>query len=143
MHSTKRFTKTDLARRTHQVVDTVLSGQTAVVESHGEPEVVILDIVDYWILCAVMRYHANSPEIDDAEGLSESRVGEASGAQGQFDLVNAYYLAGAISLSRAAELLEIPPMDLRTRYTRLDVPLRTEPEQITEVVADAEGAEAW
>ena len=46
MKSVRRIRKTDLARNTRQVINAVLRGQTAVVESHGQPEVAIMDIVD-------------------------------------------------------------------------------------------------
>ena len=41
MESVRRVRKTDLARNTHQVIRTVQRGQTAVIESHGRPEVAI------------------------------------------------------------------------------------------------------
>ena len=40
--------KTELARKTRQVINSVLRGQPAVVESYGQPEVAIIDIVDYY-----------------------------------------------------------------------------------------------
>lgn len=55
----------------------------------------------------------------------------------------AHYLAGAISLSRAAELLDLSWLDLRTRCLRLDVPLRVGPANLDEAQADIEVAEAW
>lgn len=38
--------RTDLARKTRQVLKTVQCGQTAIIESHGQPEAAILDLVD-------------------------------------------------------------------------------------------------
>jgi predicted HTH domain antitoxin len=58
-------------------------------------------------------------------------------------LILAHYLAGAISLGRAAELLELPWVDLRTRFQRLDVPLRVAPSDLQEARLDVEVAEAW
>ena len=60
--------------------------------------------------------------------------------QGRYNLVMAHYLAGAISLSRMAELLELPWLDLRARLHRLDVPLRTPPADLGEALADVETA---
>jgi hypothetical protein len=34
-------------------------------------------------------------------------------------------------------------LDLRTRFLRLDVPLRAAPTDLAEVQADAEAAQAW
>jgi len=143
MQSIKRVRKTDLARSTRQVINNVLRGQTAVVESHGQPEVAIMDIVDYRITRAVMRYHAQQPEIDVEEGLADQQVTSTSDPQERFNLILAHYLAGAISLGRAAELLELPWVDLRTRFQRLDVPLRVAPSELQEARLDVEVAEAW
>jgi len=102
----------------------VLRGQTALVESHGKPEAAIIDIVDYRILRAVMRYHAQRPRIAAGSGLSDAEVARVADAQARYDLIVAHYLAGEISLGRAAELLNTSWLDLRTRCIRLDVPLR-------------------
>jgi len=139
----QRVRKTDLARNTRQVINAVLRGQTALVEHHGQPEVVIIDIVDYRILRAVMRYYARRPQVDAAAGLAERDVAELSDPQDRFNLVLAHYLGGAVSLGRAAELLGLSWLDLRTRCLRLDVPLRTAPGELSEARADAEAAEAW
>ena len=143
MQSIQRVRKTDLARSTRQVINNVLRGQTAVVESHGQPEVAIMDIVDYRITRAVMRYYAQQPEIDVEEGLADQQVTSTSDPQEGFNLILAHYLAGAISLGRAAELLELPWVDLRTRFQRLDVPLRVAPSDLQEARLDVEVAEAW
>jgi len=143
MQSIQRVRKTDLARSTRQVINNVLRGQTAVVESHGQPEVAIMDIVDYRITRAVMRYYAQQPEIDVEEGIADQQVTSTSDPQERFNLILAHYLAGAISLGRAAELLELPWVDLRTRFQRLDVPLRVAPSDLQEARLDVEVAEAW
>jgi predicted HTH domain antitoxin len=143
MQSIQRVRKTDLARSTRQVINNVLRGQTAVVESHGQPEVAIMDIVDYRITRAVMRYYAQQPEIDVEEGLADQQVTSTLDPQERFNLILAHYLAGAISLGRAAELLELPWLDLRTRFQRLDVPLRVAPSDLQEARLDVEVAEAW
>lgn len=143
MQSIKYVRKTDLARNTRQVINNVLRGQTAVVESHGQPEVAIMDILDYRITRAVMRYYSQRPSIDAEEGLSDLQVASTSDPQKQFDLVLAHYLAGAISLGRVAELLALPWVDLRIRFQRLDVPLRVAPIDVEEARRDVETAETW
>jgi hypothetical protein len=143
MESVRRIRKTDLARNTRQVINSVLRGQTAVVESHGKPEVAILDIVDYRIIRAVMRYFAQVPEIDLEAGLPDQEAAARSDPQDRFNLVLAHYLAGAVSLGRAAELLDLPWLDLRTRFVRLDVPLRTAPADVGEARRDVEVAQSW
>jgi hypothetical protein len=83
--------KTELARNTRQVINSVLRGQPAVVESYGQPEVAIIDIVDYYIVRAVMRYYAHQPEIDPEAGLPAQEVEATSDSQERFDLVLAHY----------------------------------------------------
>lgn len=139
----KRVSKTDLARHTRRVISTVQRGHTAVIESHGEPEAAIVDITDFRILRAVMRYCSQQPEIDVAGGLTDDAVAPLSDFQERYNLVMAHYLAGAISLSRAAELLDLPWLDLRTRFQRLDVPLRTAPADPDEAQADVDMAATW
>ncbi len=143
VESVRHVRKTDLARNTRQVINAVLRGQTAVIESHGQPEVAILDLVDYRIIRAVMRYYAQEPEIDAEAGLADEQVAALSDTQERFDLVLAHYLARAISLGRAAELLDIYWLDLRTRFLRLDVPLRTAPADLAEALADVEEIRTW
>jgi hypothetical protein len=115
-----------------------MRGQTALIESHGEPEVAIIDIIDYRIQRAVMRYHARPPQIDVDAGLTDAQVAAAPDVQARYNLVLAYYLADAISLSRAAELLGLSYFDLRLRCARLDVPLRLAPATIEEALAEVE-----
>jgi hypothetical protein len=143
VESIQRVSKTYLARNTRRVINEVQRGYTAVIESHGEPEVAVIDITDYYILRAVLRYHARQPEIDAQGGLADAAVAALDNSQARYDLVLAHYLAGAISLGRAAELLNLPWLDLRTRFLRLEVPLRTAPATLEEARADAETARAW
>ena len=97
----------------------------------------------YRIIRAVMRYYAHRPEIDVQAGLSDQGVVALTDPQDRFNLVLAHYLAGAISLGRAAELMDLPWLDLRTRFLRLDVPLRTAPADLAQARADVEAVEAW
>lgn len=135
--------KTELARNTRQLIRAAQRGQTVVIEHHGQPEVALIDIADYYILRAISHYHAHSPQIQNGNGLSDGEVAGQSTLQAQYDLVLAYYLAGEISLSRAAELLDLPWLDLRTRFLRLDVPLNSSPANLAEAQADIANAAAW
>ena len=122
MEYLQRVRKTDLARNTRQVIRNVQRGQTVLVESHGQAEAAIMDILDYRILRAFLAYHTRPPKVD-SKGLDAENLKDLDGPQQIFDLVLAYYLAEAISLERAAELLELPALDLQTRFQRLEVPL--------------------
>ena len=122
MEYLQRVRKTDLARNTRQVIRNVQRGQTVLVESHGQAEAAIMDILDYRILRAFLAYHTRPPKVD-SKGLDAENLSGLDDPQQICDLVLAHYLAGAISLRRAAELLELPALDLQTRFQRLDVPL--------------------
>jgi prevent-host-death family protein len=138
MEMVRRIRKTDLARNTREVLNIVMRGQTAVIESHGKPEAAIIDIVDYLILRAVMRYHAKPPRIDREGGLSDAAVQAVTDLQARYNLVIAHYLADAVTLSRTAELLGFPAYDLRLRFVRLDVPLRLGPATAEDARAEIE-----
>ncbi|MCZ7672333.1 MAG: hypothetical protein M5U34_37030 [Chloroflexi bacterium] len=143
MDTIRHVPKTTLARQTRQIIQAVQRGQTVVVEHHGQPEAAIMDIMDYYLLRAVLRYHTHSPQIDADAGLSEEAVATLASLPEQVNLVIAHYLVGAISLSRAAELLNLPWLDLRTRCLRLDIPLRTAPATPDEIADDIENAAAF
>ncbi|MGD8245667.1 MAG: hypothetical protein PVI63_10790 [Anaerolineae bacterium] len=143
MNTIKRVSRTELARNTRRVLSDVQRGRTALIENYGEPEAALLDIVDYRILQAVMRTYAEEPEIASQAGLSEEAVRALQDPNARYRLVFAHYLAGSISLARAAELLEMPWLELRTRCLRLNVPLRGAPGDVAEASADAATAAAW
>jgi len=143
MNAVQRVSRTDLARNTRRVLNDVQRGRTTLIENYGEPEAALLDIVDYRILQAVMRYHAEMPKIASDTGLSEEDVQALDDPHGRYGLVFAHYLAGSISLARAAELLDIPWLELRTRCLRLNVPLRSAPGDAAEAAADVATAEDW
>ena len=130
-----------MARSMRRVINSVQRGYHAVIESHGEPEVALMDITDYYIVRAVMRYHNRQPALGSPAGLEA--LSSARDAQARFDLVLAYYLAGEISLSRASELLRLPWLELRTRFLRLDVPLRTAPVNPDDALEDVRVAADW
>ena len=132
MELLQHIRKTDLARHTRQVIRAAQRGQTVVVESHGQPEVAIMDITDFYIVRAALRYHAEPLVYAEGAGLDDEAIGAATTPQARFDLVLGHYLSENISLGRAAELLELPWLDLRTRLVRLDVPLRVGPADLDE-----------
>ena len=141
MNGVQRVSRTELARNARRVLRDVQRGRTALIENYGEPEAALLDIVDYRILRAVMRYHAQTPEIASDSGLSEEEVDALDSPDARYGLILAHYLAGSISLSRAAELLQVPWLELRARCLRLNVPLRSAPVDVSEAADDVATAE--
>jgi hypothetical protein len=136
METVYRISKTELARKIRQVFRSVQRGGAVIVESHGQPEAAILDIPDYYILRAVTRFQAERPEIDPETGLPEDAL-FGMPEQERYKRVIAHYLSGGISLGRAAELLELPWVDLRARLHRLGVLMRFAPETVEEALEDA------
>jgi prevent-host-death family protein len=147
---TSTITKTDLARRTRQVVERARRGDTIIVESYGEEQVVVIDAVDYRILRAVAAYQTlpshlapvNDPTLEPA-GLSESEVEracqEAGGSpQVRWNKVIAAYLDGHINLGRAATLLALSSYELDERFRRLEVPRRIGPATSEEALAEVD-----
>lgn len=122
MEYMQRIPKTELARKTRQVIREVQRGYTVLVENHGQAEAAIMDIVDYRILRAFLTHYARPLEVE-SKGIDAEQLAEMDDPQQVFDLVLAYYLAGVISLGRAAELLGQSVLDLQFRFRRLDMPL--------------------
>jgi len=132
--------KTDLARNTHRIIQKVLRGQTAVVESHGQPEVVIVDIVDYYLQRAAVKFYTQPPTVDAQAGLNEDTVWQQASDEERYQLVLAHYLMASISLGRAAELLGLPQPDLQLRLTHLGIPLRQGPVTLDDAQQDIANA---
>ena len=143
MERIQRVSDTDLAQQTQRILHDVQRGYTAVVERQGEPDVAMIDMIDYRIMRAALRYFAERPAIELNPGLAESTLYESSGIQERFDLVLSHYLAGIISLGRAAELLNLPMIALRSRFTRLHVLLYLGPTDIDDARAEAQAALTW
>ncbi len=150
MHRVATISKTDLARRTRQIVDRVRRGDTLIVESYGEEQVVMMDVIDYRILRAVAAHHglgshpapSNDPILEPS-GLSEAQVGrETGGSQARWNQVIIAYMDGHVNLGRAATLLDLSRYELDERFRRLDMPRRVGPETIEAAQAEADAARA-
>lgn len=140
METIRYVPKTSLARKTREVLQAVQRGQTVVVEHHGQPEVAIMDITDFYLLRAALHYHVHPPQVEVGVGLSRRVLEALDSLQERTNLILAHYLAGDISLGRAAELLDLPWLDLRTRFLRLDIPVRSAPLEAHEINADVRNA---
>jgi prevent-host-death family protein len=141
----QRVRESELAHRTQQVLEAVRQGHAVVVERDGQPAAAIIDITDYRLLRALLRAYASAPAAasDAGSGLSDAAVAGVAAPEARDGLVLAHYLAGAISLGRAAELLGLSSLDLRARFQRLDVPLRLAPADAAQARADAATASSW
>lgn len=112
--------RTDLARNTREIVEQVRRGETVVVQSYGEDQVVLLDTFDYKILRA-LAYYAVTP----------SAAGESARLDDLNGVIRAY-LDHQISLGKAAQQLGVSRFELLERFERLGIPLRIGPETLEE-----------
>ena len=121
------ISQADLARKTQEVVDRVQHGEVAVVESSGHEQVVLLDALDFRLL----------------QALAQCAIGTAEQSQEADDPETGVlrdYLAGEISLGKAAELLDLSWFELKERFLRLRVPLRLGPATLDEARAEVAAA---
>ena len=137
--------RTELARNTRQVIEQARKGQPVVVESYGEEQVAILDAVDFRLLQAYTRYRGGHEPNAAAEheGLTHTELQqlvEQAGGDSQiwWDRVVAAHQDNAISLGRAAELLNTNRYELTGRYNRLGIPLQLGPRTVEEAGREVE-----
>lgn len=146
MERLNTINRTDLARRTRQMMDRVRRGDTLIVESYGEEQVVLMDVLDYRLMRAVTAYHSLPPRPNpltdptlEPAGLSESQLAGLD-TQERWNRIMAAYLDGHISLGRAATLGGLSRYELDERCRRLDIPRRIGPETIEEARAEVDTA---
>jgi hypothetical protein len=121
------------------MVDRARRGDTLIVESYGEEQVVLMDILDYRLMRAVAAYHHESPpsSASDVElrGLSEGDF-NSTDSQLRWNQVMTAYLDEQIILGRAATLLNLSRYELDERFRRLDLPRRIGAETIAAAQAE-------
>ena len=117
-----RVRKTNLARNTSEIIRNVLRGQPVIIESHGKPEVVIVEVIYYLILRAVVNFHAGNRLALDPNGPSNAEFSSLT-EQDRYNRAMDYYMAEGCSTGRIAELLQISVADMHERFNELGVPL--------------------
>jgi prevent-host-death family protein len=137
------ISRTELARNTRKVIEQVRKGQPVLVESYGEEQVAILDAIDFRLVQAFIRYRPDRNAAVEHNGLTHAELQElveqAGGdVQVWWDRVVAAHQDNAISLGRAAELLNTNRFVLTERYNRLGIPLQLGPRTIEEAIAEVE-----
>ena len=128
-----RISKTDLARNTRRVIREAQRGYTVLVENHGQAEVAIMDIMDFQIQQAAIKYLSKPKNYNQDIDVTEAVLDSLDDDQARCDLAIGHYLALHMSLGRAAELLNLPFDDLRGRLVRLGIPLQVGPEDVDEL----------
>jgi predicted HTH domain antitoxin len=120
------ISRTDLARNTREIVDQVRKGYTVFVQSYGEDQIVLLDLLDYKILKALVDY-----ALREATDLRAGDVNE----------VIHRYLDEQISLAKASEILGLSRYELMERFERLEIPLRLGPETLEDAQEEIASAQ--
>lgn len=142
MNYEQRISKTDLARSTHRVIREAQRGYTVLVENHGQPEVVIVDIVDFQLQRAAIHYFSFPKEYEKDLEVTESLLESLATDQARFDMVIGHYLAEHQSIGRSAELLRMSTPELMIRLGRAGVSLRVGPTSLEELKSDIETIKA-
>jgi hypothetical protein len=142
----KTISRTDLARRTREVIDSARRRGPVMVASYGEEQVAVLDAVDFHLLQAIAAYQGKGRRAAAAagrvpHGLADAELNEQAqhtggGLQIAWNIVLAAYLDEDISLGRAAELLHISRWELQDRMNRLDLPLLAGFDRVADAEAD-------
>ncbi|MEO8354698.1 MAG: hypothetical protein ABI621_02175 [Chloroflexota bacterium] len=134
----QRITKTDLARSTHSVIREAQRGYTVLVEHHGQPEVVIIDIVDFQLQRAAIHSFSFPQEYANDIEINEATLEPLPTDQDRFNVVIGHYLAVHISIGRSAELLGMSTPELMVRLSRSGIALRFGPESQEELDNEVE-----
>jgi Uncharacterised protein family (UPF0175) len=138
----QRISKTELARSTHQVIRDAQRGYTVLVENHGQPEVAIVDIIDFQLQRAAIHYFSSPKLYDEDLEITESLLKSLKTDQDRFNLVIGHYLAIHQSIGRSAELLGMSTPELMMRLGRAGIPLRVGPESAEELEEEMKVIEA-
>lgn len=121
-HEFLKVSRTDLIRDAGEIFDSLLRGSVAMIQKRGRPQAVLMDIYDFYSLQAAALYGIQGAEAEPMQ-LNEFVKSEP----GEYDLhikVIGQYLAEEISLVEAAKHLGMPEMELKTRFLRLQIPIR-------------------
>jgi predicted HTH domain antitoxin len=92
-----------------------------------------------WEVEQIFKLHQRQP------GLIEPLLGRLVREDDDvyWSLVVGAYQDRQINLGKAAELLELPEIELRERFVELGVPLRIGPVDLPEAHAEVEAVRAW
>jgi hypothetical protein len=136
------ISEADLAQRTKQMVKQAKSGQALILASSGKEQVAIVDILDYRLLRAAAVYQtlvsrSSYGTTFSPHGLTTAEVATLD-IQAAWNHVIAAYLAEAVSIGRAAELLGLSRFELIERFNRLELPLMLGPATAEEAKAEFE-----
>jgi predicted HTH domain antitoxin len=138
----QRISKTDLARSPHRVIREAQRGYTVLIENHGQPEVAIVDIVDFQLQRAAIHFYSFPKEYKKDLEVTEALLASLTTDQDRFNMVIGHYLAEHQSIGRSAELLGMSTPELMMRLGHAGVPLRVGPQSAEELEEEVRLIEA-
>lgn len=106
----KTVSKTDLTRRTREIVNLVERSNVVIVESYGEECTVLLDVLSYRLLTAF----ANNGQPADPDDNIDPKLRE-------INRVVAAYLASELDVDEVAEILRVSRFELLDRFAHLGI----------------------
>lgn len=116
-------TRTELQRDSAEIFDKLIRGRAVLMEKHGKPQAVLLDIYDFYGLRAAAGFVVN--KFDISSGNLDQTVEACENEAETHLLVIGHYLAGEIGLQKTADLLDVPVEELRARFNRLQILIKT------------------
>ena len=116
-----KVTRTDLVRDSGEIFDSLMRGRVAMIEKRGKPQAILMDIYDFYSLRAVALSGTKEVEIslEELDDFVKSEPGEDE----LHVKVIGQYLAEGITLEKAAEMLGITFLELKSRFLRLNLPI--------------------
>lgn len=117
------YSRTDLTRKTREILELVRRGHPAVIESYGEEQAILLDPLDYRLL----------------QGLAGVVLGSED-PKAELPALLGGYLDEEVSLGKVAETLGISRFELMERFDRLGIPITIGPRNLEEARAEVEAS---
>lgn len=121
--ATATFSRTDLTRKTREILEQVRQGKPAVIRSYGKEQAVLLEPLDYRLLQALADLGLDRSEPDS-----------------EIPNLLRRYLAEEVSLGKIAETLGVSRYELMDRFERLGIPLNLGPRNLKEALEEVEVA---
>jgi|GEM_PF-2796562 len=114
-----KVTRTDLVRDSGEIFDSLMRGSVAMIEKRGKPQAILIDIYDFYSLRAAALHGVGVHEVEISPEELDEFVKSGPEEDELHVKVIGQYLAEGITLEKAAELLGITSVELKSRFMRL------------------------
>lgn len=117
-----KVTRTELVRDSGEIFDSLLRGRVAMIEKRGKPQAILIDVYDFYSLRAAAFHGIHKVKL--SKKALEEFIKSGPGEDELHVKVIGQYLAKGITLEKAAELLGITSLELKSRFLRLNLPIK-------------------